>query len=211
MQATSLLKPIIILFGLLALVGCGTEGADLPPLPAAPSLAEAYVLGPGDKIQITVFNLEAVNSVTGAGGTASASQNSGGAPGANGYTISDTGQVAAPIIGDVKAAGLTVEQLKTEIAEALAKYIQHPNVGVEVLTYRPFFILGEVKTPGNYPYIAKLDVRAAVATAGGYTYRADKKIVIIERKIDNNTVRGRAEPTTPILPNDVITIPERFF
>jgi polysaccharide export outer membrane protein len=209
MQAKSPLKSILTLCGMLLLAACSTEGSNLPPLPPSPPLSKAYILGPGDKIQITVFNLEAVNSVNGAGG--SANQNSTGPAGNNGVTISDTGQVAAPIIGDVKAAGLTVGELSAEISDALSKYIQHPNVGVEILTYRPFFILGEVKTPGSYPYAANLNVRTAVATAGGYTYRADKTIVIVERKIGGNIFRGRADAMTPILPDDAITIPERFF
>jgi polysaccharide export outer membrane protein len=199
---------------LLLFTGCSTEGSNLPPLPAPPPIAQAYILGPGDKLQITVFNLEALNSVTGVGGMQGAGntgQNSG-APGANGpFTISDTGDVAAPVIGNVKAAGLTVGELEKKIAEGLAKYIRDPNVGVEVLTYRPVFILGEVKTPGSYPYIANMNVRAAVATAGGYTYRADKTIVIVERKIDGHIFRGRADALTPVLPDDEITIPERFF
>lgn len=214
MRATLPLRAVTILTSLLLMAGCSTDGSDLPPLPAPPSLAQAYVLGPGDKLQITVFNLQALNSVAGVGGTTgggNAAQSSG-TPGPNGpFTISDTGEVAAPIIGNVKAAGLTVEELEKEIAEALSKYVEHPNVGVEVVTYRPFFILGEVKTPGNYPYLAKMDVRAAVATAGGYTPRANKTIVIVERRIDGQVFRGRADPQTPILPDDEITIPERYF
>jgi polysaccharide export outer membrane protein len=175
----------------LMLVGCASQGSDLPLLPQAPSVDQSYMLGAGDKLQIMVFGAEDVNGQ---------------------FTVADSGLVGAPLIGQIKAAGKTVAQLQEEVRRRLAQgYIKDPQVGIEVLTYRPFYIVGEVQHPGTYPYAAGSTVLSAVATAGGYTYRANEGYAVVERKENGKTIKGRAAPNMPILPDDIIRVPERFF
>jgi polysaccharide export outer membrane protein len=92
-----------------------------------------------------------------------------------------------------------------------AQYIRNPNVSVEVLTYRPFFILGEVQRPGTYPYSANLVVMNAVATAGGFTYRANRSRVFIKHAGATDELEYRLDSTTPVLPGDTVRIGERLF
>ena len=84
-------------------------------------------------------------------------------------------------------------------------------MSVDVLTYRPFYIIGEVKTPGSYPYVSGMTVLNAVALAGGYTYRAKTKAVLITRPDGTDKTEIKADPDTPVMPGDVIEVPERFF
>lgn len=171
----------------LPLVAC-SSGADLPPIaPNGASADSAYRLGPGDKLSIKVVGDE---DLTGD------------------YSVSDNGSVSFPLIGDVKAAGLTRSELEKEITEKLAQgYLRNPKVNVAVTTYRPFYIYGEVAKPGEYPYASGMNVVNAIATAGGYTYRANQGYVVVTRKGQE----GRASGSTPIAPDDVIQVPERYF
>jgi protein involved in polysaccharide export with SLBB domain len=124
--------------------------------------------------------------------------------------ISQTGVISLGLIGPVQADGVTVAALENAIAEKLRNgYLRDPRVSVEVLTYRPFYILGEVRNPNSYPYSPGLTVARAVATAQGYTYRANQTRVFIKRGSDQET----AYPTegTVILPGDIVRVPERFF
>jgi protein involved in polysaccharide export with SLBB domain len=113
------------------------------------------------------------------------------------------------MIGKVPAAGLTSMQLAENIGEMLraGRYITRPFVSVEVETYRPFYILGEVSSPGAYPYAAGMKVLAAIADAHGYTYRANKDYVIITRDGKD----GKAGVFASIQPDDIIRVPERYF
>jgi polysaccharide export outer membrane protein len=131
---------------------------------------------------------------------------------ANQYVISDTGMVDAPYIGQVEAAGLTVDQLKQNITAKLADgYVKDPKVGIDIVVSRPFYIVGEVNHPGAYPCTTGSRLVSAVAIAGGYTYRANEDFAVVERKQGDRIVTGRAAPDTPILPDDVIHIPERYY
>ena len=150
-----------------------------------------YLLGTGDRIKVIVFGHEDLSGE---------------------FEIEGTGRVALPLIQEVQAAGLTTR----EFAEAIAKklkpdYLTNPKVSVVVLNYRPFYILGEVKSPGSYPYVSGMTVVTAVALAGGYTYRAKKDRAYITRADDPEKKEQRADPITRVYPGDVITIPERFF
>jgi polysaccharide export outer membrane protein len=113
----------------------------------------------------------------------------------------------------VRAAGGTARKLENEIAKKLSSgYLKNPTVSVEVLTYRPFFILGEVKQPGSYPYKNGLNVLNAVAMAGGYTYRAKSNVWVITRSGDKEYQdREIRNGDFTVLPGDTIVIPERFF
>jgi polysaccharide biosynthesis/export protein len=175
----------LALIGLLA--ACSSEGSGLPQLEAAKTDDTNYRLGPGDKLHIQVLGAE---DLTGD------------------YAVGDNGTINSPLIGDVKAAGLTRSQLEREFEKKLAQgYIKNPHVSVSVLTYRPFYIYGEVTKPGEYPYANGMRVMSAVATAGGYTYRANENYVVVTR----DGVQRKAPPNAPIQPDDVIKVPERYF
>jgi protein involved in polysaccharide export with SLBB domain len=181
------------------LPGCSSTGSDLPPLPAASNLSDVYVLGAGDKLRIVLY-----------GGDPTITRASG--EGANQYVVSDVGTVDAPYIGEIAAAGLTVDQLKRNITAKLSDgYIKDPKVGIDIVVARPFYIVGEINHPGAYPCTTGSRLVSAVAIAGGYTYRANEDFAVVERKLGDRIVKGRAAPDTPILPDDVIHIPERYY
>jgi polysaccharide export outer membrane protein len=182
-----------LLLALCALsVACAApaEGPDvMAELPAARP-AEVYRLGPGDQIKITVFNeLELTGD----------------------YIVGPQGAVSLPLVGEVNAQGLSVTELARDLTTALGRYIRDPSVAVQVLAYRPFFILGEVNEAGTYPYTVDLTVMAAVATAGGFSYRADRRRVFIKRAGDAVEREYRLDAETKVQPGDTIRITERFF
>ncbi len=185
-----------ILWALVAaLVVCSScETAPAPPPPAAASTQggeTAYRLGPGDKLRIITYG---ETSLTGE------------------FNVNDVGQVSLPLIGAIKASGLTVSQLAAVITVALQNgYIKNPSVSVEVSNNRPFYILGEVVRPGEYPFINGLTITSAVATAGGYTYRANTHRVFIRGVHDASEHVLTVTGDLPISPGDTIRVPERFF
>ncbi len=151
-----------------------------------------YSLGAGDKVRITVFG-EA--DLTGE------------------YEIDGSGVVAFPLVGEVSAANGTARDLEKKIVAKLQEgYLKNPTVNVEVLTYRPFFIMGEVKSPGGYAYRNGLTLMNAVAMAGGYTYRAKSNLWVITRDgAQKMQAKEIANGNFRVLPGDTIFIPERFF
>ncbi len=173
-----------------------TESLAEPAKAAAPAAQAAtvdndYRLGPADKLHMIVFG---ETDLTGD------------------YTISSSGKMALPLIGEVDAMGLTLNQLQAAIAAKYSQgYLNDPHVSLEVLTYRPFYILGEVNKPGEYPYTAGLTVMRAVATAAGYTYRANKHRVFIKHVNDGKEQPYSVDSATMVAPGDVIRIGERFF
>ncbi len=172
---------------ILALAACSSQGSDLPLLEPATSDDTNYRLGPGDKLHVQVLGSE---DLTGD------------------YVVGDNGAIGSPLIGDVRAAGLTRAQLEREIEKRLAEgYLKNPKVSVTILAYRPFYIYGEVAKPGEYPFANGMRVTSAVATAGGYTYRANESYVVVTR----NGQQRKALPNTPIQPDDIIRVPERYF
>jgi polysaccharide biosynthesis/export protein len=175
----------------LGLAGCSSPGADLTPLPPAGAFENTYVLGAGDRVQIVIYKTDEANTQ---------------------YTVSDSGMIGVPLIGPVHAAGLTVAGLQNEIKGKLAEgFIEKPQVSVEVILYRPFYILGAVTKPGAYPYVPGTTIQSAVAIAGGYTYRADESFAVTDRKADHGALHGRSDPGDEVLPGDVIRISERYF
>ncbi|MBL8548310.1 MAG: polysaccharide export protein [Hyphomonadaceae bacterium] len=172
--------------------GAGALGACATMAPSTQEMIEPveYKLGAGDQIRITVFNEP---DLTGP------------------FTVGAQGNIAYPLVGTIRAGGLTVAEFTTALQTALSTYVRSPSVAVEVTNYRPFFILGEVTRPGTYPYSASLTVPNAVATAGGFTYRANQSRVFIRHA--NESVE-RAYPltvATPVLPGDTVRIGERLF
>jgi len=172
-----------------ALVACGGAGSDLPNLPAA---AGEYRLGPGDQIRVITFGEE---QLTGE------------------FRIGDTGRLALPLLGPVPAAQLSPRALQEEIARRLREtgLLRAPSVTVEVTSYRPFFVLGEVNKPGQYPYQPNLTMAAAVAVAGGFTYRAVADYAGVVRTAEGRAQEGRAGRRDMVQPGDVITVYERRF
>jgi protein involved in polysaccharide export with SLBB domain len=152
--------------------------------------APAYKLGTGDKVRVTVFGEKDLSGD---------------------FDVNDQGLVALPLIGPTRLAGKTISEAETQITAALAKdYLLNPRVNVEVLNYRPFFILGEVQKPGSYPFVNGMTVVNAVALAGGYTPRASRSHFFVRRAKSGAAEQEVAEDTV-VLPGDVIRVPERFF
>jgi polysaccharide export outer membrane protein len=170
-----------------AVAGCGPR---LPPLPGGAS-AE-YHLGPGDELRIITFGEQ---QLTGQ------------------FRVGDSGNVALPLIGTIPASGLTPKQLEQEIADDLVKgnFLREPSVSVEVITYRPVFVLGEVTKPGQYPYQPGMTVVTSVAVAGGYTTRADKSYASIIRTVAGKATEYKAGRNSYVQPGDVINIFEKPF
>lgn len=176
-------------FGLLLLLTSCSGLSSLQPLPA--SEQGAYRLGAGDRLRLQVF------------GQPEMSQE---------YVVSDSGAITVPLIGAVDAEGRTVAELEEEVARQLRDGILvEPNVTAEVATYRPFFILGEARAPGQYPYVPRMTVLTAVSMAGGFTFRAEKDAVSITRLVDGRMSEFRADPLDFVEPGDVVNVHERFF
>lgn len=162
-------------------------------IPAVPEFADdgPYTLDSGDKLRIVVFGQDALS---------------------NNYIVDADGRVALPLIGPVGARGRTTSQLAGAIRGRLAEgYIRDPSVAVEVETYRPFFVLGEVTYPGQYPYVPNMTAENAIAIAGGFTPRAFKDRITVTRKIGDVPSRIAMPLGSPLRPGDVVTVGERWF
>jgi polysaccharide biosynthesis/export protein len=183
------MRAMLVLTLLTALSACSSPLRRLPELP--PQTETAYVLGPGDVLQITVYDQP---DLTGP------------------YHISDGGTLAMPLLGVVPAQGLTLQQLQQELLQRLqAKVVKSPDVTLQVTEYRPFFILGEVKNPGSYPYVPDMTVLTAVALAGGFTFRASQTEVSVTRRMASQAHEARAQRAARVLPGDTIYVFERHF
>ena len=152
---------------------------------------EEYKLGSGDLIKITVFNQVELSGE---------------------YTVNGAGIISLPLIGDVKTKDLTVKLVELAIANKLKPdYLLNPKVSVQVLNYRPFYILGEVKQPQSYPYVDGMTYLNAAAIAGGFTYRAKEDHVMVVRLKDPQKHEIRLNMDDKVMPGDVIRVEERFF
>lgn len=129
------------------------------------------------------------------------------------YRIDPRGILTIPLIGEIKAQGINKLDLESKITKALIAggYYNEPKVTVDVFAMQPFYIMGEVERPGSYEFTADLDVFKAIATAGGYTPRADKDDIIIIRTVDGQKQKFKATEETTIQPGDSIKIEQRFF
>ncbi len=150
-----------------------------------------YVLDAGDRLRITVFGQQGLT---------------------NSYAVDAAGTITMPLVGPVPARGLTTEQLAQSISERLRQgYIREPQVAIEIEAYRPFFIHGEVTTPGQYPYIANMTAENAIAIAGGFGPRADKRKVTLSRAMGGQTMQGTVGLNYPLRPGDILRVGERWF
>jgi polysaccharide export outer membrane protein len=162
--------------------------------PLFPVVAEgppAYTLDSGDRLRITVFGQDGLS---------------------NSYFVDVSGNITMPLIGAVAARGLTTQELSRAIGERLKKgFIREPHVAIEVEAYRPFFILGEVTAPGQYPYVPNMTAETAVAIAGGFTPRAFHGTIKLRRNEGGQVFSGIVPLAFPVRPGDTITIQERWF
>jgi protein involved in polysaccharide export with SLBB domain len=183
----------------LVLTGCAGGGSapstPPPPAPLAPGaaadlVATTYRLGSGDRIKVTVFRHDDM---------------------AGEFSLDGAGNFAMPLIGEVQAYGLTTSELVTKIQDKLKDgYLVDPQVSIEVLNYRPFYILGEVTRPGSYPFVNGMTVLNAVALAGGFGYRAKQEDFLLQRG-GSNAQATEVGGDAAILPGDIVTVQERFF
>lgn len=208
---------VIATLVLLTLSGCHTrhaEGppsaavAEAPPAPAAPAApvyaepqgpapdtgvvaAPPYYLDSGDQVRVVVFGQENLSST---------------------YAIDGAGYLSIPLIGAVPARGATTFDLEKRIASQLRKkYVRDPKVTAEIAAYRPFFILGEVRRAGQYPYVNGMTVQTAVALAGGYTERARESEVRLTRRFGEHAETETVAADFVVQPGDTIYVRERFF
>lgn len=150
-----------------------------------------YKLGTGDKLKVTVYGEDDLSGEV---------------------IVDGSGQVQLPLVGQVNASGLSVHQFVAEVTQILgSKYLRDPKVSVAIENYRPFYIMGEVNKPGEYPYENNLNVLGAIALAGGYTYRANSDDVYIRRNGSTKEVDLPATALTQIGPGDIVRVPERIF
>jgi polysaccharide export outer membrane protein len=152
---------------------------------------QTYTLDSGDKLRVVVFGQDGIS---------------------NSYTVDAGGNVNLPLIGSVPARGYGTQQLSQMIAERLKQgYVREPHVSVEIETYRPFFILGEVTNPGQYPYVANMTAETAVAIAGGFAPRASKSKVELTRNAPGQQMHGDVPLGFPLRPGDTVVVKERWF
>ncbi|NYZ17798.1 polysaccharide export protein [Azospirillum sp. RWY-5-1] len=189
MNRRHLFKAIGLTAVATGITACASQDAPMEP-PGAAELGE-YRLGAGDALRIIVFGEEQLSGE---------------------FRVDGSGTVAMPLIGEVPARNRTTRDLEGDIAKRLAQgYVRDARVSVEVLNHRPFYILGEVRNPGQYPYVNGMTALSAVAMAGGFTYRAREDYVLVTRGADPEKQIRRAPVTTAIMPDDVVRIAERYF
>jgi len=151
----------------------------------------AYTLDTGDRLKITVFQEEDLSGE---------------------FEVSSEGEISLPLIGNVLAKGQTLKEVEQLIiTELLGGFLKNPRVSLEVLNYRPFYILGEVNEPGSYPYVNGMTALNAVALGGGFTYRADQDDLYLIPASDPSKDPVNITPETKILPGDVVRVEERLF
>ena len=167
---------------------------ETTPVPTASSYAahhEPYRLDAGDRLRIVVYGQEGLT---------------------NTYVVDAGGSITMPLIGAVRARGLTPNGLAAAITARLKNgYLREPHVAAEVEGYRPFFILGEVAAPGQYPYVPNMTVESAVAIAGGFTPRALRSSIKLTRMGEGGTAQAVVPPGTLLKPGDTVVVAERWF
>lgn len=150
-----------------------------------------YHLDSGDILKVTVFSQEELSG---------------------NYTVNGNGLISLPLIGQINAKNATPEQLRQRIVDKLKPdFLLDPKVNIEVLNYRPFYIMGEVSEPKAYPYVSGMTYMNAVAIAGGFTYRADKDVAYVKRAVSPNKEEQKMRLDEKVMPGDVIRIDERYF
>jgi protein involved in polysaccharide export with SLBB domain len=177
----------------LQLGGCITDYGPVTTdsVPVAPN-AVASRLQSGDELKVIIFGEDALSGI---------------------YDISPAGTVSMPLIGTIPAAGRSRAEVERAMTQAYAsgKFLQDPKITVSVVTFRPIYVFGEVGTPGKYAYTSGLDILTAIATAGGFTYRASKTSVLIRHPGEDVWQEYSLADPLPVQPGDLIRVPERYF
>jgi polysaccharide export outer membrane protein len=152
---------------------------------------KGYALGAGDKVRITVYNEPDLSGE---------------------FEVNGQGVLSVPLIGQVRVIGQTTAEVQAMLTQKYGKdYLVNPSVTVEVMNYRPFFIIGEVNHPGSYPYVNGMTVINAIALAGGYTARANHDRIKIKHSNESTEQERDVKEDSTVLPGDVIEVAERFF
>lgn len=184
-----LIRLCLVLVLSAGLAAC--SGYQRPPTAFHETLTQPYQLDSSDRLRIIVFGQDDLS---------------------NTYTIDQAGYIAFPLVGSVAARGKTQAELANELARKLRQgYLRDPDVSVEVDTYRPIFVMGEVQNAGQYSYVAGMTVQNAIATAGGFGTRAQQGNVDITRQINGEILNGRVPISDPLRPGDTIYVRERYF
>ena len=183
--------------GAFALAACGATDSLGPASPEdqqaliASAKTTSPVLQAGEKLKITVFGEDRLTGD---------------------YQIDPAGNLSLPLAGTIRAAGLGKRELEQRLAAKFqGEYLRDPKVTVDVADFRPFYILGEIAKPGEYPYKGGLDVMSAIALAGGSTYRASRGAVLIKHADESQFREYPLSPAIPVMPGDLIRLPERYF
>jgi protein involved in polysaccharide export with SLBB domain len=183
---SALLAVALLVSGCAGGVISEAEQQSLAAAASAPA-----TLQPGDKIRVVVFGEDKLSGE---------------------YELDQAGQISVPLSGTIKAQGLTQAQLEHALAQKFrSEYLRNPKVTVTIATLAPYYMMGEVKTPGQFTYRSGLNVLTAMAIAGGPTYRANRSTVQIQRRGETSMRDYPISASVPILPGDVIKVPERYF
>lgn len=178
----------------LAVAGATLSGCSTyQPAPAAfhEVITQPYLLDAGDRIRVTVFDQEDLT---------------------NTYAVDKSGYIAFPLVGQVAARGRTAQQMEGALAGRLQQgFLRNPDVAVEVVDYRPIFVMGEVGAGGQYGYTPGMTVQNAIAAAGGFSTRANQGSADITRQINGEIMTGRVPISDPVFPGDTIYVRERWF
>jgi polysaccharide export outer membrane protein len=180
-------RPVLVLLLALAVSACA---AGPRRVAVDPAFESPYTLDGGDKLRVVVFGQEGIS---------------------NSYAVDSAGKISMPLIGRVDARGLTTAQVAAAITTKLrAGYVREPHVAVEIETYRPFFVLGEVNASGQYAYVNNLTIETAVAIAGGFSPRANRSTFTITRNIGGRNYKAEVPLSYVIRPGDTVTVHERW-
>lgn len=181
----------LALFAVLLFLSCGTPGAPAQSASRSGPPSVEYRLGAGDGLRVRVFGRDELSGD---------------------FSVNPQGHIAFPLLGEIEAAGLTVPEFSERLGDALRNgYVREPNISIEIATYRPFYILGEVQKPGAYPYSPGLTAVGAVATAGGFTYRANSRRIFIQHAGQSGERAYALTGSTIVQPGDTVRVPERLF
>ena len=185
--------------GVMALVlmvsACGSPNlsmkADLNTVLNTTASTAELRLAAGDKLRVTVFGEDKLSGE---------------------YQVDSAGSLSLPLAGTIQGAGLTKAELEQALTTKLkSEYLRNPKVTVDVVSFRPFYVLGEVQKPGEYQFRSGLNVLSAIAIAGGATYRASTSKVLIQRSGSTEMTEYQQSPTVLVMPGDVVRVPERYF
>lgn len=177
-----------LMIGLTLLVGC----ANTPNVADAvhPELVSPYQLDAGDQLRVVVFGQDDLS---------------------NTYVVDQAGMISMPLIGMIPARARTTAQIEATVGQRLrAGFLRNPDVSVEVDRYRPFFAMGEVGAPGQYPFVPGMTVQQAIAVAGGFTPRASTFSVTVTRSYGGQVESAHLGLSDPLMPGDTITVRERL-